>query len=333
MCTAISLEFKKRIQAENYEFQTFYAGGGTPSLLPPEFWSRLIGIIKSPSLKEVTIEINPSALDAIDYSSLRIAGFNRISVGVQSFKNEHLTLLGRRHTADEAKESLTLISKTGFKNISIDLMYGLPRQTIKDQKSDIQEVIRFRPQHISAYDLTLEPDTPMGDKGEKASESQCVDMYYQLDDMLKAEGYMHYEVSSYALSEEYRSLHNRSYWNRTPYLGIGPSAHSFTGTERSWNISDILKYESSILHGNSVTESCEILTEENMAFEMLALGFRNTDGVNLNTLKQLGFQLNPTDLIKSGLVFKKENILIPSTEAMLFADHLALTAADLLERV
>lgn len=333
MCTALSAEFTRRTQKDNLEFQTFYAGGGTPTLLPPEFWMRMIAMVKTPTLREVTIETNPAVLDAIDYSSLLLAGFNRISVGVQSFNDKYLKLLGRRHNSSEAAETLKLISRTGFRNMSIDLMYGLPGQTPEDQKTDVEEVLRFLPQHISTYDLTLEPGTPMGDRGRKASEDECVDMYYQIHEMLTANGYTHYEVSSYALEDKYRSLHNSSYWNRTPYIGIGPSAHSFTGTDRSWNISGIPEYESAIVNGELPVEFSEELTSEDAANEILALGFRNTNGVDLGLLKDLGFDLDPTDILSTGLVTGSGDVLIPDEKGMLFADLLALKAAELLERI
>ncbi len=333
MCTALSTEFIRRTQQDSFEFQTFYAGGGTPTLLPPEFWMRLISMVQTPSLRELTIETNPATLDAIDYSSLLLSGFNRISVGVQSFNDKNLSLLGRRHTAGEAMESLKLIAGTGFRNISLDLMYGLPGQTPEDQQRDIEKTLRFMPQHISAYDLALEPGTPMGDRGEKASENQCADMYYQIHEMLTANGYIHYEVSSYALEDKFRSLHNSSYWNRTPYIGIGPSAHSFSGTKRSWNVSGIIEYETALLYGELPEESSEDLTAENGAHEVLALGFRNTNGVDLGVLAGFGFKLNPTDILSTGFVKQKGNLLIPDEKGMLFADHLACKAAELLENV
>ncbi len=333
MCTALSTELIQRIDEQEMKFQTFYAGGGTPTLLPPEFWMRLIGMVQNPNLREVTIETNPAVLDAIDYSSLRLAGFNRISVGVQSFNDSNLQLLGRRHTSQEAMDTLNLIRKTGFKNISMDLMYGLPGQSLEDQKSDILNTLTFMPQHISAYELTLEAGTPMGDKGEKASEDQCVDMYNQLHDMLTEKGYIHYEVSSYALGDKYRSLHNSSYWNRTPYVGIGPSAHSFKNKKRSWNLSSIPEYESAVLNGVTPEESAEELTAENAAHEVLALGFRNVNGVDLSLIEEFGFQLDPSDIVSTGLVTRKGNLLIPDEKGMLFADHLALVAADLLKGV
>ena len=317
----------------NYDFRTFYAGGGTPSLLHPEFWMRLIAMVRTPSLEEVTIETNPAVLDSIGYSSLLLAGFNRISVGVQSFNDKHLKLLGRIHSADEAEKALELARKTGFRNISMDLMYGLPGQMPEDHKKDIEEALRFMPQHISAYELTLEPGTPMGDRGEKASEGQCADMYYQTHDMLTKNGYTHYEVSSYALGDKYRSIHNSSYWNRTPYIGIGPSAHSFSGTRRSWNYRDIQPYESAILRGNLPEESSEDISGETGAYEILALGFRNINGVDLEELERYGFKLDPADLLSTGFIKQKDHLLIPDAKGMLFADSLALKAAELLETV
>ncbi len=332
MCTAIQTELKKKLSASNYLFQTLYAGGGTPTLLPIGFWKNLIDVVKTPSLQEVTIETNPAVLDKIGYSSLIQAGFNRLSIGVQTFNEKNLKILGRIHSADEAWNSLNLARQSGFRNISLDLMYGLPGQTLSSQKSDIEKALQFMPEHISAYDLTLEPGTPLGDKGKKASEQSSVEMYHQIHELLTANGYDHYEVSSYSLGKEKKSLHNSSYWNRTEYLGIGPSAHEFIGNTRSWNYKDIQPYEFSLQRGKLPVESSEQLTPENIAHEMLSLGFRNTNGINLAKLKETGFILNPHDLLKTGLVEINGNVLFPNKEGMLYADSLALTAAQLLDR-
>jgi oxygen-independent coproporphyrinogen-3 oxidase len=329
MCSALSSELYRRTNQTRPEFQTFYAGGGTPTLLPPAFWAGLVSMAGAASLKEVTIETNPASADAVDYYALLLAGFNRVSVGVQSFSDKFLQLLGRRHSAVEAGNSLRQISNSGFRNISIDLMYGLPGQTPEDHTADVEEALRFAPQHISVYDLTLEPGTPMGDRRDKASENLCTDMYHQTNDLLTANGYIHYEVSSYALEEKYRSFHNFSYWNRTPYMGIGPSAHSFTGTARSWNTGSISQYKSALLQGELPVESSEELTDENAAHEILALGFRNTDGVNLDELAEFGYSLDPAELLQTGLVSRTGNMLVPDAEGMLFADYLALKASEL----
>ena len=332
MCTAIQTELKKKLSASNYQFQTLYAGGGTPTLLPIGFWKNLIDVVKTPSLQEVTIETNPAVLDNNGYSLLLQAGFNRLSIGIQSFNKKNLKILGRIHSTDEAWNSLNLARQSGFRNISLDLMYGLPEQTLSSQKSDIEKALQFMPEHISAYDLTLEPGTPLGDKGKKASEQSSVEMYYQIHELLTANGYDHYEVSSYSLGNDRRSIHNSSYWNRTEYLGIGPSAHEFIGNTRSWNYKDIQPYEFSLQRGKLPVESSEQLTQENIAHEMLSLGFRNTNGIDLTKLKETGFILNPHDLLKTGLVEINGNVLFPNKEGMLYADSLALTAAQLLDR-
>ena len=332
MCTALQAELKKKISGHNYQFQTLYAGGGTPTLLPIVFWKKLIDLVRTPSLREVTIETNPAVLDKNGYSSLLQAGFNRMSIGIQTFNENNLKILGRIHSADEGWKSLKLARQSGFKNVSLDLMYGLPEQTLSSQKLDIEKALQFMPEHISAYDLTLEPGTPLGDKGIKASEESSVEMYYQIHDLLTTNGYHHYEVSSYSLGKEKKSIHNSSYWNRTEYLGIGPSAHEFIGNTRSWNYRDVQPYESSLQKGKLPVESNEELTPENIAHEMLSLGFRNTNGIDLTKLKETGFILNPHDLLETGLVKMKGNVLSPNKEGMLYADSLALTAAQLLDR-
>lgn len=331
MCTALNAEFNERTRGGNYNFRTFYAGGGTPTLLPPEFWARFIAQIRTPGLMETTIESNPAVLDDVGYSTLLLAGFNRISLGIQSFSDRALKQLGRVHSADEARTSLQLVRKTGFGNISADIMYGLPGQTLKEHRMNLEELLRFMPNHISLYELSLEKGTPMGEAGKKASDDACVDMYHQAHEFLTSSGYVHYEVSSYALSEKFISQHNSAYWRRIPYMGIGPSAHSFTGKRRLWNHSDSVKYESAVIRGESPVESGEDLTGENGAHELLALGFRHSGGVDLDQLKTFGFTLDPVAILDTGMVTREGNVLVPDAEGMLFADTLALKAAGLLE--
>lgn len=333
MCSALHSEFVRRTEGKSLSFSTFYAGGGTPTLLPPEFWHRMIGIVQSPFLREVTIETNPAVLDRRGYSTLLLAGFNRISIGVQSFSESALKKLGRIHTAEDARSAMKKTRETGFRNISTDIIYGHPDQTLQEHRNDLEELLRFMPQHISLYELTLEKGTPMGEAGVKASDELCADMYHQADRLLTENGYIHYEVSSYALGEKYISQHNSSYWKRIPYIGIGPSAHSFTGLERTWNYSDSRKYESAVIRGESPTESSENLTPENRVHEMLALGFRHIGGVNLDELRENGYSLNPEELLATGMITRKGNLLIPNSKGMLFADSLALQAAELLEEL
>jgi len=333
MCTALFTEFSGRTRGKNLQFDTFYAGGGTPTLLPPEFWARFISTVNSPSLTERTIESNPAVLDARGYSTILLAGFNRISLGVQSFQGEHLKQLGRAHTSEDADEALSLAKRAGFRNVSADLMYGLPGQDMNSFRKDLEKMLGHMPEHLSLYELTLEKGTPMGDRGIKAPDSLCADMYHLAHDLLTENGYIHYEVSNYAREEKYVSRHNSAYWKRTPYIGIGPSAHSFDGHKRSWNHSDSVRYESAVVRGDSPEESSEDLTGENGAHELLALGFRHSGGVDLNSLEKLGFRLAAEELLDTGMVARKANILVPDHHGMLFADSLALKAAELLERL
>ena len=332
MCTAIDAEFMKRTEGMEGSFRTFYAGGGTPTLLPPEFWKRLIGRVRARGLQEITIESNPAVLDHLGYSTLLLAGFNRISLGIQSFDDSALKCLGRSHTATEAMESLKQIRESGFRNISIDLIYGHPGQTLQGQRTDLEEVLRFMPQHVSLYELTLMKGTPMGDAGEKASHDLCADMYHQAHRILCENGYIHYETSSYALEEKYLAQHNSAYWTRIPYIGIGPSAHSFDGKRRTWNHSDSALYESSVIRGDSPVESGEDLTGENCAHEILSLGFRHRGGIDLYELERAGYKLDCSELLATGMVSMVNNRLIPDENGMLFADSLALHAAELLEK-
>jgi len=333
MCTALHSEFVTRTEGRNLSFSTFYAGGGTPTLLPPEFWHSMIAAVRSPALGEVTIETNPAVLDRTGYSTLLMAGFNRISLGIQSFNERALKKLGRIHSAEQGIEAMKLTRETGFRNISTDLIYGHPGQTIQEHRRDIDQLLLFMPHHISLYELTLEKGTPMGEAGRKVSDKLCSDMYHQADRVLSENGYIHYEVSSYALEKKYIAQHNSAYWKRIPYMGIGPSAHSFTGTRRTWNTSNSVKYESAVIRGESPVESGEDLTGENGAHEILALGFRHTGGVSLADLRRTGYSLNPQELLKTGMVTIKQDSLVPSVRGMLFADSLALQASELLEEL
>ncbi len=189
------------------------------------------------------------------------------------------------------------------------------------------------PQHLSLYELTLVRGTPMGDAGDKVSDDLCADMYHQADRVLTENGYIHYETSSYALEDKYVSQHNTAYWTRIPYIGIGPSAHSFDGTRRTWNHSDSALYESCVIRGDSPVESGEDLSGENCAHEILSLGFRHRGGIDLDELRRAGYTLDCGELLGTGMVSQVNNHLIPDANGMLFADSLALQAAELLAKV
>jgi len=269
------------------DIATIYIGGGTPSLLDLADLKRLLSEVRSQTaalseVREITLEANPGDLSLEKLQALREMGVNRLSIGVQSFRNPLLRLIGRRHTALQAKKAIRWAQKAGFENISIDLMYGLPRQTMMQWSMDVRKAIRLGVQHISCYCLSYEEGTPltkMLERGEIRSASETLQnrMYAFLCKVLARNGYEHYEVSNFALSG-YRSQHNSNYWNNTPYIGLGAGAHSFDGQTRSWNPNDLDAYMAGIQAGTLQRES-ETLTEEQRHIEAIMLGLRTMEGI------------------------------------------------------
>ena len=226
---------------------TVYFGGGTPSTLTREQLQKILGTIKehyrlSPSA-EITIEANPDDLTPEYLATLRSLSFNRLSMGIQSFDDAQLKAIGRRHTAERARQAVKDARTAGFENISIDLMFALPSSTSAQWQESIQQAISLRPTHISAYNLTYEEETPIyralqQGKIEAVDEEENLKQFDILIEQLAAAGYRHYEISNFALPG-YESRHNSSYWHDIPYLGCGAAAPSYNGESRSWNISDI----------------------------------------------------------------------------------------------
>lgn len=223
---------------------TLYVGGGTPSQMPTPLLERLLGAL--PEADELTVEVNPEDVTPELVATLRRAGVNRVSMGVQSFVDSELEAIGRRHTADQARRAYALL-RHGFGNVSIDLIFGLPGQTQQSWQRSVDEAVALRPEHLSAYSLMWEERSAltrmrqMG-KVDEADEMDTEAMYNYLTASLKAAGYEHYEISNYALPG-YRSRHNSAYWTGEPYLGLGPGAHSYDGDRvRRSNPADLLGY-------------------------------------------------------------------------------------------
>ena len=244
---------------------------------------QLTRILQSlPSAEEITLEANPGDLTFDKLRALRQLGFNRLSIGVQSFRDAELAFLGRRHNAEQAREAVRLAQTAGFDNISIDLMYALPAQTLDDWRYNISEALRLNVQHISCYCLTYEPDTRLSRLVESgavtpADEDTENAMYDILCETLKAAGYEHYEVSNFA-RPGFRSRHNSGYWNDTPYIGLGAGAHSYDGAKRRWNTADLDAYIDSAPYEE------ETLTPEQKQMEHIMLGLRTCEGVELTDL-------------------------------------------------
>lgn len=273
------------------QIDTIYFGGGTPSLLSSEQIAALLLTIRrnyqvSPQA-EITIEANPGDLTTDYLHALRAAGINRLSIGIQSFNTRQLQLLGRRHTAAQAIESVKTAQQCGFQNLSIDLIYGLPNQTLSDCEEELNQALMLGVQHISTYCLTYEEGTPltaMRDKGTitPADDDLLNSMYAQLQLTLTQHGFEHYEVSNFALPG-YRSRHNSSYWTDSPYLGVGAAAHSYDGQTRQWNIADLDSYISSATKGDTITEK-ETLSETDKYNERIMLSLRTNEGIDLGRL-------------------------------------------------
>ena len=235
---------------EGEEIETIYLGGGTPSQLTEEelkaIFASIYHIYKVKEDAEITLEANPDDLTPEYVAVLRQLPINRISMGIQTFQEETLKLLHRRHTAQQAIEAFKRCREAGFQNISIDLMYGLPGETLDTWEQDLQQAIDLHPEHISAYHLIYEEGTALWklreeNKVEEAEEELSLTLFKTLIDRLTQAGYQHYEISNFCLPGLH-SRHNSSYWTGKKYLGCGPSAHSFNGISRQWNVSSLEKY-------------------------------------------------------------------------------------------
>ena len=286
---AVLKEIKKR-REEAGTIRTIYIGGGTPSTLKAEQIQRMIEAVGAPDATEVTMEMNPGDASAEYLKAIREAGINRLSIGIQSFQDELLQLIGRRHNAVQAIEAVRMAQKAGFENLSIDLMYALPGETMAQWEADIETALGLKVQHISSYGLMYEEGTAMTKRLEEG-EIEAVDedtenaMYDTLCQRLKEAGFVHYEVSNFALPG-FEAQHNSSYWDGTPYVGIGAGAHSYLPPARSWNPSDLNAYIQGIEGGSLVRES-ETLSEKDMYNERIMLGLRTSKGIRLDETRTL----------------------------------------------
>ncbi|WP_075603830.1 radical SAM family heme chaperone HemW [Saccharicrinis aurantiacus] len=287
----------KEIELRADEFNTrkvatIYFGGGTPSLLSLSDFKSIFDVINKTfdiSLtKEITVEVNPDDV-TVDYiKGLKAFGVNRISMGVQSFNNRILKFMNRRHNKSQAVEAVNNIREAGINNLSIDLIYGIPGMTSEEWNSSINEALSLGVQHISAYHLTFEPDTPFYKRLQKKeileiNDSESVKQYDALVEGLAKGGFNDYEISNFSLPD-YESNHNSNYWNGNKYFGFGPSAHSFDGTIRRWNYSNLDKYVDGISTNQAYfdSESLSLIDSYN---ETIMLSLRTKKGLSLDVLK------------------------------------------------
>ncbi|MFN6074038.1 MAG: radical SAM family heme chaperone HemW [Fluviicola sp.] len=304
--------------------ETIYFGGGTPSLLTKEELKGLLETIKqnfsNSSEIEVTLECNPDDCSLINLSDWKELGINRLSIGIQSFDDEQLKWMNRKHSSKQAKEALENAQKVGFTNITVDLIYGLPNLTLAEWEKQLLEITRLPIQHISAYCLTIEEKTVLAKwvKEKKivpSDNDEQSDQFELLVSTLAQNGFEQYEISNFCREENY-SKHNSSYWLGKNFIGIGPSAHGFDGKTRYWNISSNQAYIRS-LEKNSLPETIEILSDKEQFNELILLGLRTKWGVDKHQLVAL---IQPNEEWDS---FK--NAFIQSGELLESETHFHLT--------
>jgi len=272
---------------------TIYFGGGTPSLLSAAqfdlIFSALFSYFSVAPDAEITFEANPDDLSPEFFSEIRKLPFNRISMGIQSFDNNDLKAINRRHSAEQAVDAVRYAREAGFKNISIDLIYGLPGQSIEAWEKQLDKGLSLQPEHISVYGLTYEKGTKLWKQREKGlievvDEDRMIEMYELLISKTAQAGYEAYEISNFA-KPGHRSRHNSAYWKLTPYTGLGPSAHSFDGISRQWNISSTRKYIDAMQEGNLFFEK-EELNDTDKFNDFIMISLRTREGLNFETMKQ-----------------------------------------------
>lgn len=296
---------KCNINKDNYKIKTIYFGGGTPSFIESKYIVEILNNIKKKfnisEEVEITIEINPGTVTEEKLKDYYNAGINRISFGLQSTRSELLKLVGRIHSYSSFIEGYNLARKIGFKNISVDLMIGLPVQTLEDVKKDLERIIELKPEHISVYSLIVEEGTKIEEKIKNKElylppEELERKMYWEVKKQLEKAGYVHYEISNFA-KPGYESKHNLSCWNQEEYLGFGIAAHSYFNGERYSNTEDFDKYfehpeDSKIIH--------EKQTQEDKQREFMLLGLRKIEGVKISDFKNK-FIENPIYLYRESL--------------------------------
>jgi oxygen-independent coproporphyrinogen-3 oxidase len=279
---------------------TVHLGGGTPSLCPPDAVDRLLSTIQAgfdlQANAEITLEANPGAISSGDLKRLRAIGVNRLNIGVQSFRDDVLRFLGRIHDRAEALAVVEQARAAGFANLGLDLICGLPGQRVDDWRWDLEMALSLGPEHLSCYILTFEPGTPMTQDREegriKAPEgARVAELFETTVDLLAERGYDHYEISNFARSPAYRSRHNLKYWRFEPYLGFGPSAHSYRSGTRWWNLADLDLYHRRLARGRLPEGGREALSREQEILEALLLGLRLKEGFAIDAFEQR-FQLS-----------------------------------------
>ena len=342
----------KELDSFECKLNTIYLGGGTPSQLSPaqleQLFSHIAKVYPLPTLQErarggspeVTIECNPDDITVPYATVLSQLPINRVSMGAQTFNDERLRFLNRRHTSAQVTQAVERLRHAGITNISIDLMYGFPDETLADWEQDIDAVLSLGVPHISAYCLMLEEGTPLYEtlknKNERlnmGSEELERQMYELLMDKLATAGYEHYEISNWSLTprplqgerelKSYRSQHNSNYWKDVPYIGIGAAAHSYTGKKRSWNVADLKEYLRRMENDESPMEDYELIEGWTRYNDRITVALRTCEGLDLTTLpdEQRSYCMNNARrFLDDGLLREKDHHLVLTRKGLFVSD-------------
>lgn len=321
----------------SHPIETIYFGGGTPSLLHIDDTKKLLEALNQnfsvSKVAEITLEANPDDISEMKLAEWQTTGINRFSIGVQSFKEQDLVWMNRAHNAQQAFRCIQLVKEAGFKNYSVDLIYGTPTLSDDDWKSNVQAIIDLQVPHMSCYGLTVENHTALHRmislrKREEVDGEKSAYQFLLLMDWLNEAGYEHYEISNFA-KPGYRSKHNSSYWQGKPYIGIGPSAHSFDGNSRKWNVSNNALYIQSLQQG-IIPYQQETLTDVQKLNEYIMTSLRTIEGIDLEVVnKKFGkfachtLQVSSKKHVDSRKLQPVQHKLVLTKQGKLFADGIA----------
>jgi oxygen-independent coproporphyrinogen III oxidase len=320
---------------------TVYLGGGTPSMLAPAQLRRIVDTARTvlgvAADAEITLEANPSTADSNKFAALIPCGFNRLSLGVQSFNDAGLKALGRRHAAAEAETAFIAARRAGFTNVNIDLIFSIPGMPRSHWRHSVHKTLALQPEHISTYSLTIEEGTRFAQRYHQGrlrpvTEAEDAWAYAWVMDTLEAAGYEHYEVSNFA-QPGYRSRHNWGYWSGATYVGVGLGAHSFVDGQRRWNTRDMRAYLAAIAAGDSPCTGQETIAAATARQEQILLQLRTRAGVCLDTEELSLLQCAPKylEMLRTGLVACETQQLRLTRQGFLLADSIALEIVTMLE--
>lgn len=323
---------------QDKQIETIYFGGGTPSLLSEKethlILEKIYKLYQVSPQAEITVECNPDDLSNTKLQELKTLNVNRLSIGLQSFNDDELKWMNRAHTASESEASVKRAQDKGFENITIDLIYGSKFSNLSNWKTTLNKAIDLEVKHISSYNLTVEDKTKLGHDVAKKKEQlidddKSAELFLEMIDRLQKNHFIHYEISNFG-KEHFFSKHNSNYWKGSHYLGLGPSAHSFNGVSRQWNVSNNTIYINKITSGDLTVFEKEILTNENRFNEYILTSLRTIWGVNLDVLKSQFneefvklFQSKVNSYIKDETISLKDNSYTLTTKGKLLADKIA----------